>query len=101
MSLYGRYGTLTAKPGERDNLVQYMLQAAELVRPLEGCILYLINTLPDEPDAVWIIELWANKEAHAASLTLESVRALIPQVLPLLAGPPEGSEFLPVGGKGV
>ena len=101
MPLYGSQAKLTAKPGELDNLVQYMLQAAELVKPLEGCNLYLISTSPAEPDAVLVTEVWADKEAHDDSLKLESVRVLITQVFPILAGPPEGIELQPVGGKGL
>lgn len=101
MPYYAGHGKFTANPGERDNLVQAMLKAADLMRPLEGCILYMVSISPTEPDDVLVTEVWASKEAHDDSLKLESVRALIPQVLPLVAGSPEGVWFEPVGGKGL
>jgi quinol monooxygenase YgiN len=101
MSLYGSHGKFNAKPGERDNLVQYMLQAAESVRSLEGCLLYVVYTAPSDPHGVYITEVWTSKEAHEESLKLEGVRALISQVLPILDGPPEGMVLQPVGGKGI
>jgi hypothetical protein len=39
--------------------------------------------------------------AHEASLTSESVSALIRRALPLIAGAPERIETVPVGGKGL
>ena len=101
MPLYGSHGKFNAKPGERDTLVQYMLQAAESVRALEGCLLYIVYTAPSDPVGVYITEVWTSKEAHDDSLKLEEVRALISQVMPILDGLPEGMELQPVGGKGL
>jgi quinol monooxygenase YgiN len=101
VSLYGSHGKFNAKPGERDNLVQFMLQAAESVRPLDGCMLYIVYTAPSDPNGVYITEVWTSKEAHDDSLKLEGIRALISQVMPILDGPSEGMELQPVGGKGL
>ena len=101
MPYYGGHGKFTAKPGERDNLLNGLLQAADLMRPFDGCLLYVVSTSPTEPDAVLVTEMWTSKEAHDDSLNLESVQALIPQVLPFIGGPSEGSWFEPVGGKGL
>lgn len=101
MPLYGGHGKLTAKPGEHDKLLNGLLKAAELVSPLEGCIMYFISTSPTEPDVVLVTEVWTSKEAHDDSLKLESVRALIGEMMPIIAAPPEGFWFEPVGGKGL
>ncbi len=101
MSAYGCYVKFTARPGQRDALVEHLLSAAALVEKAAGCELYIINTSPTEPESVWVTEVWRSQQEHDASLTIESVQAKIKQVLPLLAGSPEKIDLLPVGGKGL
>jgi hypothetical protein len=50
---------------------------------------------------VWVTEVWSTQAELDASLTLDSVKALVEQVVPLLAEPPERVDILPVGGKGL
>jgi quinol monooxygenase YgiN len=49
---------------------------------------------------VWVTEVWSSQVELDASLTLDSVKASVEQVL-LLAGPPERIDIQPVGGKGL
>jgi quinol monooxygenase YgiN len=97
---YGLYGKLTAKPGERDKLVAVLLQAANLLKDNPDCLHYIVNTT-EEPDVIWVTEIWASKEAHAASLEFAQVRNLIRQGLPLIAATPESITTTPLGGKGL
>lgn len=101
MSAYGCYVKFTARPGQRDALVEHLLRAVAAVQEAAGCQLYLINTSPAEPETVWVTEVWRSQEEHDASLNNEGARAAIKQVLPLLAGSPEKIDVLPVGGKGL
>jgi len=101
MSAYGCYVKFTAQPGQRDALVQHLLNAAAFVEKTAGCQLYIINTSPTEPESVWVTEVWRSQQEHDASLTIEGAQAAIKQVLPLLAGSPEKIDLLPVGGKGL
>jgi quinol monooxygenase YgiN len=94
------YGKILAKPGQRDALVGHLLEAARLLTPVEGCYLYIVNTVPAEPDAIWVTELWRSEADHDASLKMESVNALIAQARPMIAGG-ESIRLLPVGGKGL
>ena len=91
----------TAQTGQRDALVTHLLRAAALVRDLDGCHLYVINTTPDDADTVWVTEIWGSEADQQASLALESVREAIGEVMPLLAGPPDRIELEPVGGVGL
>ena len=100
MSAYASYVKLTAKPGQRDSLVELMLEAAAGMETVEGCELYVINLSVSEPDSIWVTEIWRNQEDHDASLKLEGAQEQIQRVLPLLAGRPEGIILQPVGGKG-
>ncbi len=94
-------GKLITQPGQRDALVDVLLQAADLLKDTAGCELYVINTSQTEEDAVWVMELWIDADAHAASLTRDDVRALIGKAVPLLAGRPERIDLTPVGGVGL
>jgi quinol monooxygenase YgiN len=100
MSAYGCYVKFTARPGQRDALVEHLLRAAAGVGSVAGCQLYLINTSPTEPESVWVTEVWRSQQEHDASLTTPDAQEAIKQVLPLLAGSPEKIDVLPVGGKG-
>lgn len=101
MSAYGCYVKFTARPGQRDTLVEHLLRAAAAVERAAGCELYIINTSPTEPETVWVTEVWRSQEEHDASLTGADARLAIQQVIPLIAGSPEKIDLLPIGGKGI
>lgn len=101
MSKFGLYVKFTARPGQRDALVAQLLGAAELAGDAAGCELYVVNTSPTEPDAVWITEIWRSRADHDAALAVEGAQESIERARPLLAGPPEPIVVLPVGGKGL
>jgi quinol monooxygenase YgiN len=101
MGRVGRYVQLKAREGQRDALVEHMLGAAQLLVDVPGCELYVINTSAADADAVWVTEVWSTQAELDASLTIESVKASVEQVVPLLAGPPDRIDILPVGGKGL
>jgi quinol monooxygenase YgiN len=101
MERFGMYGKMVAKPGQRDALVDALLEASRLVSPLPGCELYIVSTVPSEPDAVSVMEVWRTEADHDASLKLDSVRALITRARPLIAGGGDSVRVVPVGGKGL
>ena len=101
MGRVGLYVKCTARPDQRDALVDQLLGAARLIDAAPGCELYLVNTSPAEPDTGWVTEVWSSIEAHDASLSVAGVREAIRRALPLLAGPPERIDVVPVGGKGI
>jgi quinol monooxygenase YgiN len=86
MSKFAMYGKITAHKGERDTLVQMLLEAAKRLEAIQGCELYIVNVSDEDPDIVWVTELWSDTEAHAASLNNEDVRALIQLARPLIVG---------------
>jgi quinol monooxygenase YgiN len=101
MGRVGRYVELKAREGQRHELVAHMLGAAHLLADVPGCELYVINTSATDSDTVWVTEVWRTQAELDASLTNESVKASVEQVVPLLAGPPERIDILPVGGIGL
>ena len=63
---------------------------------MPGNFAYLVGEDSANPDALWIVELWADKDAHAASLQLPSVQAAIEKGRPLIAGFGARAEFVSV-----
>ena len=100
MALYGLTGAFLAAPGKRDELVAHMLEAAELMAAVPGCLLYLVSTTEDA-DEVAITELWTDEAAHEASLQAPGVGDLIGRARPVISGMSGRSVLTVLGGKGL
>lgn len=98
---YGLYGKLQAQTGKGPELGEILLKAAELMEHAPGCLLYIVNNTVDNPDRIYIIEVWESKEDHDNSLQLPGVRELITQATPILDGQPEGITLDVLGGAGL
>lgn len=90
---YGLIGQMIAQPGQRAALVA-ILSVGTGAMP--GNIAYLVGEDSANPDAIWIVELWDSREAHAASLQLPAVQAAIKLARPMIAGFGQRIEFKPV-----
>ena len=101
MRRFGLTGSFRAQPGQGDALAEVLVQAAAALDANAECELYVVLRSPDDPEAVWVTEVWTSQEAHRASLEDEGIRALITQARPLIAGLGERFELSPVGGKGL
>lgn len=97
---YGLFGKFTARPGAREELVAILLQAAAALERDPGCLHYVVST-SEEPEAVWVSEVWTDRAAHDASLEPEHVKALIRRAMPLIAGMSDQTELTVHGGKGL
>lgn len=101
MATFGLYGKLVAGPGQRDALVEVLLDAASALSKMPECELYIVNVLDDEPDAVWVTEVWSDETAHKASSHDEEIRSIVQRGLPLVAEMAHQIRLTPVGGKGL
>lgn len=90
---YGLIGQMLAQPGQRAVLAAILAEGTDA---MPGNIAYLIGEDSANADALWIVELWTDKDAHAASLALPPVRAAIKRGRPLIAGFGTRAEFKPV-----
>jgi quinol monooxygenase YgiN len=97
---YGLYEKFQAQAGTGKELGEILLRAATLMENAKGCILYLVTKISDNPDAIYIIEVWDSKEDHDNSLNLPGVRELITQAMPIIGGT-ETITLEVVGGKGL
>ena len=96
--MYGLIGKLISVPGQRDTLISILTSG---VAGMPGCRSYIVAQDPSDPQAIWVTEVWDNKESHAASLSLPSVQQAIAKGKPLIAGFGERFETIPVGGLGL
>jgi quinol monooxygenase YgiN len=97
---YGYLGTMRTQPGLRDEVVMTLVDGSERLTEI-GCRLYLVSISADDPDCIWVNEVWESKEAHDASLQLPEVRAAITATMPKLTGEFTSQELRVIGGLGV
>ena len=96
--MYGLIGQMLAAPGKRSELIAILSASVDA---MPGCLSYVIAEDPSNADALWITEVWTDKDSHAASLKLPSVQAAIARARPIIAGFPQHFETKPVGGHGL
>ncbi|AWC22875.1 Antibiotic biosynthesis monooxygenase [Aminobacter sp. MSH1] len=96
--MFGLIGKMRAQPGKRDALLAILLDSTG---SMPGCLSYVVAKDPADPDAIWITEVWDDRENHKASLQLPEVRSAITSAMPLIAGFDSSTEVEPVGGVGL
>ncbi|KHL02400.1 putative quinol monooxygenase [Sinomonas humi] len=93
---FANAGTLGAVPGRRDELVAHLTKRSNLLEKL-GCLTYEVGINDDEPETVFVVEIWESAEAHRSSLAAPEVQASIAAARPLLSGAFGGFRFEIVG----
>jgi quinol monooxygenase YgiN len=68
MSKVARYGKAKAHAGKGDELARVLLDAAAELDADPGCELYLVNRQVDDPDLIWVTELWRSQSDLDASI---------------------------------
>lgn len=96
--MYGLIGRIRAVPGQRDALIQVLVQG---VAGMPGCLSYVVAQDPADADALWVTEVWDTQDSHRASLALPSVKEAITRGRPLIAGFDQRFETVPIGGHGL
>ena len=96
--MYGLIGKIKAISGQRDALLDILLESADA---MPGCLSYIVAKDPADADAIWVTEVWDSQESHRNSLSLPSVQQAITRGRPLIAGFGERFETNPVGGHGL
>jgi quinol monooxygenase YgiN len=92
---------LTTKPGERDLVVQNLIESGRLFDDNAACLMYLVTEASDAPDEIWVFDLWTTEEEHTKALQARELQPFIAETMPLLEGMPEQIEVQARGGKGI
>ncbi len=98
VGMFGLIGKMTATAGQRDALIDILLESTGT---MPGCLSYVVALDRDDPDAIWITEVWKDEASHKASLSLPAVRDAITRARPLIAGFSNQVTTTPVGGQGL
>ena len=93
---YATIGTMGVKPGQRDAVIDILIRANPALGNI-GCLVYEVGGRDDDPDTVYVAEIWESAEAHDKSLELDEVKAAISEAMPLLTGDFGGYDFAVVG----
>jgi quinol monooxygenase YgiN len=96
--MYGLIGKMTATPGQRDALIDILLDG---IGDMPGCLSYVVAKDPKDADAIWITEVWTSAESHRASLALPAVKQAIARGKPLITSFSDVTITEPVGGHGL
>jgi quinol monooxygenase YgiN len=81
-------------------VIEILLESGKLFDDNPACLLYLVSESIDDPDVIWVTDLWTNEQEHAESLARPEFKPFIAEAMSLLAGRPEQIKIHPVGGKG-
>ncbi len=81
--MYGLMGSMLVLPENRGVLLSALADASA---DLPGCLSYVVAADAEDPSLVWVTEVWESKEAHAASLELDHVKAAIAAAKPVILG---------------
>lgn len=95
--MHGFHATMTARPGQGDELVRLLLDAPSMSN--DDCVVFLVGRSAGNPDVVSVTEGWTSAEAHRAFFAGEPAQALVAALQPLLAGEAQYADEVPVGGK--
>jgi quinol monooxygenase YgiN len=93
---FANAAAIGAAPGKRDELVSHLTKRSTVLQQL-GCLTYEVGVNNDEPDTVFVVEVWESAKAHQASLATPEVQASIAAARPLLSGTFGGFRFDIVG----
>jgi quinol monooxygenase YgiN len=96
--MHGLIGKLIAADGKRDELIAVLLDGT---KDMPGCLSYVVARDPADANAVWVTEVWQDRESHKASLALPAVKAAIAKGRPLIAKFEQSVVTEPVGGHGL
>ncbi|HWF68269.1 MAG TPA: antibiotic biosynthesis monooxygenase [Mycobacterium sp.] len=89
--MFGVCGKMTAQSGKRDEVVELIKESVRVGGDASGLVSYSVIATLDEPDTIWVTELWTDKAAHDTMTRSEPVRAVSQRLVALLVEPPTGS----------
>jgi|GEM_PF-518952 len=89
-NMFSVCGRMTALAGRGAEVIALLEEGARAGGDDCGLLTYSVNTALDDPDTVWVTELWTDKEAHDATTRSEPVATVTQRLVSLLAQQPAG-----------
>jgi quinol monooxygenase YgiN len=91
MAGFAVYSRMTARSGERDALIEEIRAAVAALGEPPGLLDYTINTVLDDPDSLWVTEIWTTKDAHDTATRTTANKARTARFAELLAAAPDSA----------
>ncbi|UOQ85772.1 putative quinol monooxygenase [Gracilibacillus salinarum] len=101
MSEFGLLTEFTANNGEQEKLRGILLEAATSMELIDDCKVYVVQMAQENPEAVYVYEIWRSVNAHKASLSHEVNQKLIAKAKPIIKDVQRINTFAVEGGKGL
>jgi quinol monooxygenase YgiN len=95
MARFGQHTRIRARPGKRDELIAKFTEAGELQQDNPACELTLVSASPDDPDVVFLTEVWRSADEHERARQSPEVQAWAQGMPELVEGPPESTPLDP------
>jgi quinol monooxygenase YgiN len=89
MARFAQHSRIRAKAGKGEALAAKFVEAADMQRDNPACELTLVSVSPDEPDVVFLTEVWASEADHERARNSSEVQAWAKEMPELVDGPPE------------
>jgi len=89
MQKYLVHGVFKAKSGSGEELAKVMMEAGDLAKTLNGCILYAIGKKEADPDCIYVSELWEKKEDHENCILHPTMRSIVMEIQSIIDGHPK------------
>jgi len=77
-----------------------LARVGEALRRQSGLLQYLVSESKEDPNVIWVTDLWTSEQEHAEALKVPELRPFVEESMQLLEGMPEQIQLRPVGGKG-
>ncbi len=97
---YAQHAKMIVKRDKRDEVIQLLNKSTKLLHGTPGCIYYLIS-ITEEPDVVWVSELWVSREAKEALATSPETAKTMQQLMRLIVSVTERTGMTVVSGFGI
>ena len=74
MERFCKFGKLHAIKGNGHKSLSILLTASKELQDVDNCFCYIVGQDENDLDAVYVYEVWEDKEAHNQSLDLPAVK---------------------------
>ena len=101
MSKVSVIAKLPAAPGKGNELAQAFQDALHNVLAESGTRYYIVNADSNDPDTLWIYELYENQDGLNAHMSADWFKEFGKQLGGLMGGKPELHILRPLSGKGL
>ena len=96
MNKYGLQNKFHAIEDKKEALIAILIKASKIVLALPQCHLYMLSTEKENPNCIWVTEVWDSQDDHDKALMDPHVLNLIKEALPLLSAMPEKGSVLTI-----